>query len=285
MTVFLNGQFLDESAARVPVTDRGFLFGDGIFETLRAARGKPLFWAEHLARWQRGAALLGIGSPLRPDALESTVDTLLKQNQLLDAVIRLTLTRGSGPRGYSPKGAGHQPTLLISVTAAPEPFGGPRSGWDLITSRQVIPPRSDLSLIKHTNRLPWILARAEAEAAGADEALLLTSSGSMAEASGSNLAWFEGDTLCVPATETGALPGVMQAIVRQQARDWGWTGSEAVCPPDQWFRVEGAFLTNSVQLVVPVRSLDGKPLRSSSKTLQIIDTLRLRWFAEGGSGG
>ena len=150
----------------------------------------------------------------------------------------------------------------------------------MITSRQAIPPRSDLSPIKHTNRLPWILARAEADAAGADDALLLTCSGSMAEASGSNLAWFEGGSLWMPSADTGALPGVMQAVVRTQAQNRGWTCREADRPPDQWFRAEGVFLTNSIHLVVPVRSLDGKPLRSSPKTLEIIDTLRRRWLAE-----
>lgn len=280
MIVYLNGDFLEERDARVPVTDRGFLFGDGVFETLRVAEGRPLLWREHAVRLRRGAETLAIPLVTTDEMLQGVVQGVLQRNELRDAVVRITLTRGSGPRGYSPRGA-DSPTLLVAAQPAPEPFGGGTAGWDLIVSQQVLPTGSRLSTIKHANRLQAILARSEADAAGAQEALLLNTEGHVAEASGANIAWFEGGTLVTPGEATGALPGVLLKFVVEEVGRLGWACRTAQVRLEELWNAEGVFLTNSVQLLVPVRSLNGRLLRGGERVRELADFLRVQLLDRG----
>src|SRR5579871_1709946 len=118
MEVFLNGTFLPEASAFISVNDRGFLLGDGLFETIRVAGGKPFRMAQHLERLTRGADLLKIKLPYTPKELQHFSTTLIEKNQLTDCVLRVTLTRGPGTRGYSPKGA-DKPTPLMTLHPLP----------------------------------------------------------------------------------------------------------------------------------------------------------------------
>ncbi len=102
MLVFLNGRFVPETQAVVPVNDRGFLYGDGLFETVRVVNGRPFRLAQHLERMMRGADFLRIKCPFMPEELEKIVGQLIRQNQMPEAVLRVTLTRGPGERGYTP---------------------------------------------------------------------------------------------------------------------------------------------------------------------------------------
>src|SRR5277367_944436 len=114
MIVFLNGQFLSEAQAVVPVNDRGFLLGDGLFETMRVAGGKPFRFAQHLERLSRGADFLKIKLLFTPKELEKFARQLIEQNQMPEAILRVTLTRGAGARGYLPKNSG-APTLAMTL--------------------------------------------------------------------------------------------------------------------------------------------------------------------------
>src|ERR1700674_2107993 len=105
MIVFLNGQFVPEEQAVVSVFDRSFLYGDGLFETMRIFRGKPFRWQQHLERLQGGAEFLNVVLPFPADALRAFAEQLISANQMPDSLLRLTLSRGIGQRGYSPKGA------------------------------------------------------------------------------------------------------------------------------------------------------------------------------------
>jgi branched-subunit amino acid aminotransferase/4-amino-4-deoxychorismate lyase len=116
--VFLDGQFVPEKEARVSIFDRGFLYGDGLFETLRIYGGKPFRWEDHLERLSRGAEFLKIAVSFSSDALREKCHELIERNKMPDSVLRLTLTRGIGERGYSPKGA-DKPTLAMTLHPAP----------------------------------------------------------------------------------------------------------------------------------------------------------------------
>src|SRR6185295_5700840 len=105
MQAFLNGRFIPETQAVVPITDRGFLYGDGLFETLRVSRGQPLQWNRHLARLKRGAEFLRIVLPWPAEDLRTLAVKLIEQNAMPESVLRISLSRGSGSRGYSPAGA------------------------------------------------------------------------------------------------------------------------------------------------------------------------------------
>ena len=183
MVVFLNGRFVAGEAARISILDRGFLYGDGLFETLRIIGGRPHAWEAHLERLERGAAFLKLRPPLTALEMRRAVEQLVLRNSLPDSVLRLTLTRGPGPRGYSPKNA-DSPTLLM--TMHPVPATKPR-GLRLVTSSFRLAAADPLAQFKTCNKLVHVLARAEAEARGADDALLLNTRGRLAEATSSNL--------------------------------------------------------------------------------------------------
>src|SRR5437773_1691656 len=133
MLVLLNGQFVPEQEAMISVLDRGFLYGDGLFETLRVFNGKPFRWQQHLERLQRGADFLKISLPFAPEELSDFVEQLIAKNQMPSSLLRITLARGVGPRGYSPKGA-ERPSLVMSLHPAPALDLQQVPRWRLVTS-------------------------------------------------------------------------------------------------------------------------------------------------------
>ena len=167
--VWLNGALLDASVARIDPADRGFTLGDGIFETIRAVGGTPAHIARHFARMRNGAAVLGIAVPFGDAALFEALCSVLRENALPDAALRLTLTCGPAPRGVLPVGEA-RPTMLISAGRLPEPLPPARVIVAQRTRRNEFSP---LSRIKSLNYLDGILARQEAAAAGADERFCL----------------------------------------------------------------------------------------------------------------
>ena len=187
---------------------------------MRIFNDKPFRWREHLERFQRGAEFLKIKLPFAPEALRGFADELIAKNNLPDALLRVTLSRGIGVRGYSPKGA-ENPTLVMSLHAAPANTGeNPR--WKLITSSHRLPANEPLAHFKTCNKLAQILARAEADAAGANEALLLNTDGFVVEGASSNLFWIEDETVCTPPLASGVLPGVTRAVVLEICKKLGF---------------------------------------------------------------
>lgn len=271
MLIFLNSQFLPEERAVISVLDRGFLYGDGLFETLRIRKGKPFLWDRHLERLQRGAEFLKIKIPFAPEALRSFVDELVTKNKMPDALLRLTLSRGVGPRGYSTKGA-DSPTLVMSLHPAPNLEASPR--WKLITSSHRLPANEPLAQFKTCNKLPQILARAEADAAGADEALLLNTDGFVAEGASSNFFWIENETICTPPLMSGILPGVTRAVVLEICRTLNFKTREAQTSAKDLHSVDGVFVSLSSFGVVEAESLDGKSCRKSVIAARIAGAYR-----------
>jgi branched-chain amino acid aminotransferase len=268
MIVFLNGQFVPEAQAMVSVFDRSFLYGDGLFETMRVFRGKPFRWAEHMDRFQRGAAFLKIQPPFAPDELLGHVRELIERNRMPEALLRITLSRGVGQRGYSPKGANH-PTILMTLHPAPETNAAPPSTWRVITASCHLPANEALAEFKTCNKLPQILARAEADVAGADEALLLNTDGQVVEAASSNLFWIANDCVCTSPLQSGILAGVTRLVVLEICGNLGLPIRETSIAPTELQRVEGAFLSLSSVGIVELAMLDGQPLMHSPWTSKI----------------
>ena len=258
MTVFLNGRFIPETQAVVPITDRGCLYGDGLFETLRVSRGEPLQWSRHTGRFQRGAEFLRIVLPWSAGELRRFAMKLIEQNAMPESVLRITLSRGSGSRGYAPKGADN-PTLAMTL----HPLRPVISPIRLATSSLPIPANDPLAGFKTANKLLHVLARAEADARGADEALLLNTDGHVAEATARNLFWLADGAVCTPPVADGALAGVAREVVLEICRARNIPVRELHLKPDDLFRVDGVFLTNSVAGIVPVSELDGVSLNQS----------------------
>lgn len=252
-SVFVNGQLVPPETATVSIFDRGFLYGDGLFETVRVANGTPVRWDAHWTRLSRGAEFLRIGLG---DGLRKHADALIEANAASESVLRIQLTRGVGPRGYSPREA-KSPLLIMST----HPLPPIPQAWKLASSSCRLPPANPLSPFKTTNKLLHILAKAAAEAAGADEGLLLSDSGHLAQGSSSNLFWIKDQIIYTAPDDAGILPGTTRAAVLA-----GLDVRQTTIRPEALERADGVFMTLSTFGVVEVASLDGKELPRSPLT-------------------
>lgn len=248
--VWLDGGLVEAARARIDPADRGFLLADGLFETIRVRDGLPERLDAHLARLRAGAGVLGLPIPATDDALASAMAEVAAANALPEAALRLTLTRGPGPRGLVPP-ADPRPTLLIAAAPPPPPSPPARVVVAATTRRN---ERSPLSRLKTLNYLDAVLARREAAARGADDALMLNTRDRLAEATAANLFAVVDGALLTPPVEDGALPGVRRAelIARLGAEE------RALLPADL-ARATEAFLTTSLG-VRAVVAVDGRPL-------------------------
>jgi len=186
--VFIDGRFVAEIEAKVSVFDRSFLYGDGLFETLSVCRSVPFRWEAHMERLGQGAKFLGLSVPLSPSELRRQAEVLIARNRMPEALLRLTVSRGVGRRGYSPRGA-DCPCIVMTLHPAPARDSVPEVGWKLATASVRLPAGDALARFKTCSKLAQVMARAEAEAAGADEALLLSTEGFVVEAASANLFW------------------------------------------------------------------------------------------------
>lgn len=265
MIAFVNGQFVSCQDAVVSVFDRGFLYGDGIFETILVANGVPFRFSQHIERLRHGAQFLQIPWTESLTTMEDRVKELLRQNHLTDAVLRIQLTRGIGNRGYSPRTA-TAPSMVISLHPHPSDIVDQPQDWRIVTSSLKVLADDPLSQIKHSNKICHILARAEAENYGADEALLQNSTGEVAEATSGNVFWTQEKTLFTPPLSSGALPGITREIVMGISKALGLPCSEHPLKLDQLRKADGIFLTMSTLGLVNVVQLDGELIPRSTIT-------------------
>jgi branched-chain amino acid aminotransferase/4-amino-4-deoxychorismate lyase len=237
----------------IPFDDRGFTLGDGLFETVLASDGELVFWREHVARLKRGCAALGLPLPdeglLREQALAALEEAGLATGR---AAVRLSWTAGRGGRGLDRPAA---PTPLLVVQAAPA--AAPDHPARLFTAAMRRNAGSPVSRFKTLSYLDQVLARREALAAGADEALMLNGAGQVACAAAANVFWLANGVLHTPALDCGVLDGVIRArviaaapvaVVETHADREALDGAEAM------------FLTNSLIGIRAVSSLDGRPV-------------------------
>lgn len=250
--VHLNGALVPEHDARVSPFDRGLLLGDGVFETLRAYAGRPFALDEHLARLRGSCAVARL--PM-PDDLPRRIDETLRANGLdrgADAAVRVTLTRGPGGRGASPKGAG-PPTIL--VTAVPiEPRPEAERGLRVATAAR---PAGAMAGVKAIDYLSNVVARIEAEEKGADDALFVDRDGFVVEATQANVLAIVGDDLVTPPLASGCLPGVTRAALLRLAPDAGLRASERPLRVADLQQADEVLLSGSVSEVLPVVEVDG----------------------------
>jgi aminodeoxychorismate lyase len=270
MTIFLNGRFVPEAEAVIPVNDRGFMYGDGLFETVRVVNGRPFRLAQHLERMTRGADFLKIKSPYAAKELQHFVEQLIDENKMPEAVLRVTLTRGPGGRGYLP-GAEDQPTVVMTLHAAP---AGNPVPWSLITSSFRVPAADPLASFKTLSKLTHVMARAEAAGKGADEALLINTNGEVAETTSGNIFWIYNNQICTTPTGRGVLPGITRAVVLEICQALGLQTNKRVIKPEALRNSAGLFLTQSVLGIVPVATFEDEPIAPSPLVDQILSGYR-----------
>ena len=265
---YVNGQLVPESAHAISVLDRGLLLGDGLFETMRVVRGRVLLWRRHWERLCTGAHAIGLALPWTADEVGEAIRHTLRANDLSEATVRLTVTRGYLPaaRGLLPP-AGAPPALIVRATPfAPYTDHLYRDGMRVIVSRRVRRnEHSPLSRIKSLCYLDNIVARQEAADHGADDALLLNTRGRAACATAANVFSVQGSRLCTPPVADGALPGTVRALVcAELAPSLGREVDESQLDEPGLLTSDEVFLTNALLGVMPVCAIDGRQVGSGA---------------------
>ena len=250
--VYLNGSLLPRSQARISPFDQGFLYGYGLFETMRAYHGSIFLLEHHIQRLLAGAEVIGIASGLEKDELiRACIDTV-KANNLRDSRIRLTVSRGEVAT-FPGTNCKINPTVLVTASSYQPPAdrvykNGFRAG---ISSFQ----RSSQSLLprlKSANYLVNILTKLEAESSGLDEALLLNERGFITEGSISNVFFAKANKLVTPSLESGILPGITRQVVMELAGEIGIAVGEGDVGLSDLAGFDEAFLTNSIMEIMPL---------------------------------
>jgi len=267
--IHLNGRMVDAAAARIDPADRGLLLADGLFETLRAYRGRPFALDAHLARLAAGAHVLGLPMPATAK-MEAAVAETLAANRIADATLRITLTRGSGPRGLLPP---EHPIPTLLVTASPP--GAAPTGWRARIASIRRNEHSPLSRLKTLAYLDNVLALKEVAVAKADEALMLNTAGRLAGGSRSNLFLMLSGVLVTPPESEGVLPGIARGQLLALAAAERIETREAPLSPEDLDLAGEAFASNSVAEVVPLLDANGASLPCGPVT-----TLLARRYAE-----
>ncbi|MBM3514485.1 MAG: 2-keto-4-methylthiobutyrate aminotransferase [Alphaproteobacteria bacterium] len=261
--VFLNGGLVPANAARIDPADRGFLLGDGLFETIAVVGGSALRLDRHFARLRDGAAVIGLPIPWADQDLAAAVESTAAENGLVEAAVRLTVSRGSGPRGVLPP-ASPSPTLLITAAPSP-PATAVKVVVATVTRRN---QHSPLARIKSLNYLDNVLARAEAARRGADDAVLLNTDGYVAETSIANLFAVVDGELATPPIIDGALPGIMRAEILRHGG-----AVERSLSVAELGRAQEVFVTSALGMK-PVLAIDGKPVGDGTAGAMAADLAR-----------
>ena len=256
--VYLSGALVPRSQARISPFDLGFLYGYGLFETMRAYSGRIFRLDKHLGRLRQSAALIGL--PLDAFDLGKACYDALKANKLDDARIRLTVSMGEGEAIPDPPKQ-PKPTVLVTASRYNPPMAEVyRKGFAAIVSSVSQNSRSPLSRLNTANYLNNILARKEAKAAGADEALLLNERNLLCEGSTGNIFLVSGGTLITPGVESGCLPGITRQTVIELANRLGIKVVEREVQLEELMRADEAFLTNSLIELMPLTGVNGKAI-------------------------
>ena len=259
--VWIDGRVVEERDAHIPVKDHGFLYGDGIFEGIRIRARRVFRLDDHLDRFEFAARAIALDLPEGREALREIVLTTARSFGAAEAYVRLIATRGVGELGVDPTTC-PLPRIVclvdqLSIFAAEKLS----SGIELITASMRRPPPDVLDpRVKSLNYLNNALAKLEARQRGADDALLLNTAGNIAEASVANIFVLRRGELLTPPGSDGALEGITRATVLELAAELGIRAREETLGRFDVFAAEETFLTGSGAGIVPVRSLDGRPI-------------------------
>lgn len=277
----VDGSLVPIDEATVPVTDRGFLYGDGVFETIRCYNGELFEWDRHRSRLVQSCEHIGIDYDIRTLGVRRRVEETLEANELSDAYVRLSLTRGSQPGRLTPDTT-VDPTVVVLVE--PLPRGGIDGSpvWEgpatcVISSVERIANAAIPAAAKTHNYLNGILARLDAREADADEAVLLDADGRVTEGATSNVFFVADGGLCTPTTRHHpVLPGITRAVVLELAEALDMPVQEATWTADDLRSAEEVFLTNSTWEIRPVSQIDGTRFETGPITQQLRDRFLAR---------
>lgn len=255
--LYLNGDYLPLDEGRVPVEDRGFLFGDGVYEVVRCYRGQPFRLQEHLERLNASAEAIELALPLTVGDLTQVCDTLLSRTGLSDCTIYIHVTRGVAPRGHAfPKSA--VPTVMAFAREVSPPTPAQRANG--VPAISVTDDRWGRCQIKSLNLLANVLAKEQAVRAGAFEGLFVREDGALTEGTASNAFCVVDGIVYTHPANNRILHGVTRAAVLEVARDQGRDVREEPRTLDDFLRAGEVFLTGTTVEVLGVSAIDGRKI-------------------------
>lgn len=259
MQIHLNGKLVPAREALISVFDHGFLYGDGIYETMRVYDGVTFMLDEHIRRLYRSASMIGLTIPVDVDSLKAYVYDTLIANSLKDAFVRLTISRGYGPVGLDPDLCPSPTIVIIAQETKVYPKSFYERGISVIVAKTKRNFREALNpQIKSLNFLNNILAKIEAKKKSAYDAIMLNVYGKLAEGTISNVFFFKDKVLCTPSAECGILDGITRGIVIEIAMRDGLIVKEAEFTMEDIYSAEEVFITNTTLEVMPVSKVDDK---------------------------
>ena len=259
MKVYIDGKYFDEHQARISVFDHGLLYGDGIFEGIRAYNGRVFKLREHIDRLFASAKAILLELPLSHAQFMAAVVETCRRNKLRDGYIRLVVTRGVGTLGLNPNRCKNPSVIIIAGKIQLYPPELYHNGMEIITVPTVRNLHSALNpAIKSLNYLNNILAKIEANNAGCEEAIMLNAEGFVAECTGDNIFIVKEGQLSTPPLAAGALHGITRRVVMELAAESGVKVAETNLTRYDLFNAEECFLTGSGAEVVPVVKVDGR---------------------------
>ncbi|MCW4046473.1 MAG: branched-chain-amino-acid transaminase [Candidatus Bathyarchaeota archaeon] len=263
LQVYIDGVYYPKSQAKVSVYDHGLLYGDGVFEGIRAYNGLVFKLKEHIDRLYRSAHAIALPIPLTKEAMTQAVLETLRRNKLKDAYIRLVVTRGVGDLGLDPRKCSKPSVIIITDTIVLHGSSAKETGiTTLISWVRRNPVDTTTHEIKSLNYLNSVLAKIEANANGADEAICLDKNGFISEGVGENLFIVKDGKLFTPPSSTGALAGITAQVVIKLAAELGYTVEKANITPFQLFNADEAFLTGTAAEIVPIREVNKRQIGS-----------------------
>jgi branched-chain amino acid aminotransferase len=278
LKIYIDGTLYEQSEAKISVFDHGVLYGDGVFEGIRFYQDRVFRLDEHMDRLWDSAKAIALDIPLSRTALiDATLETI-RQNDLHDGYIRLLVTRGVGSLGLSPDSCRRPSIVIIAATIALYPDSLYEKGLSLATcSVRRIPPAALSPRIKSLNYLNNILAKIEAQQAGAAEGVMLNEQGYVAECTGDNLFVVKNGVISTPPVNAGILAGVTRAVVFELAKKNGIPIKEEDLTRYDILVADECFLTGTAAEVIAAVQMDRRPIgngRPGSITLKLVEEFR-----------
>ena len=260
--VYIDGEYYPKSEAKVSVYDHGFLYGDGVFEGIRSYNGVVFKLKEHIDRLYNSAKAIMLDIPMTKDEMIEAVLETLRKNGLKDAYIRLVVTRGKGDLGLDPRKCPKPSVIIIAVPLLQLYDEKVRErGMSMIVSwvrRDSVDATTHE--IKSLNYLNSILAKIEANNAGADEAIILDPNGFICEATGENIFIVKDGKLFTPPSTSGALPGITASVIKEIAQKLGYQVIEKGITVAELYNADEAFLTGTAAEVMPIREVNKRQI-------------------------
>jgi branched-chain amino acid aminotransferase len=257
--VYMDGKLVEKDQAKVSVFDHGVLYGDGVFEGIRAYSGRVFKLDEHIDRLFNSAKVIMLDIPLSKDEFKAAIIQVCKANGIRDGYIRPVVTRGVGNLGLAPWTCSNPTVFIIADSVQLYPKEYYENGMPLVTVATRRNNQEALSpIVKSLNYLNNIMAKIEARNAGVEEAIMLNTENYVAECTGDNLFVIQGRTVYTPPIIAGVLPGITRATVMELARLGEYTVKERMITRAELFLSDEMFLTGSAAEVVPVVKVDGR---------------------------